>query len=110
MPADPSPQTTGGSTGKTRIIETEGGRFMPQFKPGLFWRWRFLVPHADAASTMRVILLEERDPAKAAQFSTEAEAKAFLDRFTARVDAYWRKAAEAEARARDGIQVKRVVS
>lgn len=98
-------------TDKTRIVETQDGVFMPQFWRGWFRGWAFLVDDADAGSFgfPLVVALEARDPATAARFASEAEAKAFLDRLNARVAAYWRRTFEAEARAREGVSVKRVV-
>ena len=95
---------------KTRVVETKDGRFMPQFWRGWFMGWRLLAADADTSGTMLESLLEQPDPARAAQFESEREAKEFLDRFNARIDAYWQRTFEAEARAREGVAIKRVVS
>lgn len=96
-------------SGKTRIVETEGGEFMPQFWRGRLNGWRFLIADADTAPWVREVALEERDPSAAARFASEAEAQAFLDRFDTRIASYWARTAAAEERARQGVQIKRVV-
>lgn len=94
---------------KTRIVETEDGRFMAQCKSGWFGRWKFLRAGADTDTSLLLIWLQVEDPAAAASFPTEVEARAFLDRFNARVAAHWQEHEASRRRAMEGVQVKRAL-
>lgn len=82
---------------------------MPQFKPGIFSKWRFFQPDADRSQMILVVFLQEKDPAKAAWFPTEQGARDFLDRFEASTEAYLLDRREAKAREIAGIKVRRVI-
>lgn len=92
-----------------RIIETENGRFMPQLKAGFLAGWKFMDRTADTSRTMLTMWLTEDDPAKAASFATEIEARAFMERFAANIDLHWQCRSEAQERERQGVRIKRVI-
>lgn len=94
---------------KTRILEIADGSYMPQFKSGIFSGWKFFHPDADRSSTMMVVYLQEADPAKAARFPTERDARDFVDRFWATVRTHWQEKHASKVREMNGVSVKRVI-
>ncbi len=93
---------------RNRIVETESGVFMPQFKAGLFSGWQFYSSNADTTSVMYLWAMSRKDPAKAASFGTLDEAKAFVARVMERANAYWENEWAAKRRALNGVTAKRI--
>jgi hypothetical protein len=86
---------------RCRIIEDDRGQFFPQFKCGLFGRWRFFETDS---------LMDCPDPAMAARFQTEQEARNFIAAMYARADDYWRERGEAVQRQARGISAVRKIN
>lgn len=91
---------------KQRIIQADDGRFYPQFKPGWFDGWRFY----NRKPTMPLVVwMEARDPAKAASFATEQEAREFVAGVLGESGRYWDERLAAERRATAGVPIARVI-
>jgi hypothetical protein len=91
---------------KQRIIQADGGRFYPQFKPGWFYGWRFY----DREPTMPLVVwMGERDPAQAASFATEQEAREFIAKVRQECERYWDERIDEERRSFTGVPISRVI-
>lgn len=95
---------------RARIIETDAGVYMPQFKDGWLSRWRFFKRDADQDKVLLVSWIETFDPANAAQFTTHEEAHAFLSRVLANAEQRNQEDSASRAREFEGVRVKRIVS
>lgn len=93
---------------RTRIIETDAGLYMPQFKMGWLSRWRFFLP--SAVHYNLVSMMETFDPERAVKFATTEEAKAFILRVETNTSRLADEDLASRMRSYDGVRVRRIVS
>lgn len=94
---------------KNRIIEDAGGGYLPQFKQGIFSRWRLYARDADTSKIMLLGFIAEDDPGRAARFDTADDALSFVSRVMDNAEQHWRDVREASLRKMSGVRIKRKI-